>query len=50
LREAGYDLTWPFGTADLLKVLVPEPPKFAGKQFASVEEALADGPSSSRNL
>jgi len=42
--KAGYDLTWPFGTADRLEVRVPAPPKFAGKRFASVEAALADGP------
>lgn len=42
--KAGYDLTWPFGTADRLEVRVPAPPKFAGKRFPSVEAALADGP------
>ncbi|MEX2035487.1 MAG: UbiD family decarboxylase [Xanthobacteraceae bacterium] len=42
--KAGYDLTWPFGAADRLEVRVPAPPKFAGKRFASVEAALADGP------
>jgi len=41
--KAGYDLTWPFGTGGRLEVRVPEPPKFAGKRFASVEAALADG-------
>jgi hypothetical protein len=42
--KAGYDLTWPFGTANRLEVRVPAPPAFAGKRFASVEAALADGP------
>jgi 2,5-furandicarboxylate decarboxylase 1 len=42
--KAGFDLTWPFGTADRLEVRVPAPPKFAGKRFSSVEAALADGP------
>ncbi len=42
--KAGYDLTWPFGTADRLETRVPEPPRFAGRRFASVEAALADGP------
>jgi 2,5-furandicarboxylate decarboxylase 1 len=42
--KAGYDLTWAFGTHDRLEVRVPAPPKFAGKRFASVEAALADGP------
>ena len=42
--KAGYDLTWPFGTADRLEVRVPAPPTFAGKRFPSVEAALADGP------
>jgi 2,5-furandicarboxylate decarboxylase 1 len=42
--KAGYDLTWPFGSANRLEVKVPEPPKFSGKRFPSVEAALADGP------
>ena len=42
--KAGFDLTWPFGTADRLEVRVPAPPRFGGKLFASVEAALADGP------
>jgi UbiD family decarboxylase len=42
--KAGYDLTWPFGEGDRLEVRVPAPPTFAGKSFASVEAALADGP------
>jgi 2,5-furandicarboxylate decarboxylase 1 len=42
--KAGYDLTWPFGTADRLEVRVPAPPRFAGRRFASIAAALADGP------
>jgi UbiD family decarboxylase len=42
--KAGYDLTWPFGQADRLETRVPAPPKFAGRRFASLEAALADGP------
>ena len=42
--KAGYDLTWPFGTAERLETRVPAPPRFAGKRFTSVEAALADGP------
>lgn len=42
--KAGFDLTWPFGTGERLEARVPEPPMFEGKRFASVAEALADGP------
>jgi 2,5-furandicarboxylate decarboxylase 1 len=42
--KAGFDLTWPFGTGTRLETRVPEPPHFAGKRFASIEAALADGP------
>jgi 3-polyprenyl-4-hydroxybenzoate decarboxylase len=42
--KAGFDLTWPFGTATRIEVRVPEPPHFEGRRFASVEAALADGP------
>ena len=42
--KAGFDLTWPFGTAARLETRVPEPPRFEGKRFASIEAALADGP------
>jgi len=41
--KAGFDLTWPFGTGNRLETRVPEPPRFEGKRFASVEAALADG-------
>ncbi len=42
--KAGFDLTWPFGTGGRLETRVPEPPRFAGPRFASLEAALADGP------
>jgi hypothetical protein len=42
--KAGYDLTWPFGQADRLETQVPAPPRFAGKGFPSIIDALADGP------
>jgi 3-polyprenyl-4-hydroxybenzoate decarboxylase len=42
--KAGFDLTWPFGTGTRLETRIPEPPRFAGRRFASVEAALADGP------
>ncbi len=35
--KAGFDLTWPFGTGTRLETRVPEPPRFAGRRFASVE-------------
>jgi 2,5-furandicarboxylate decarboxylase 1 len=42
--KAGFDLTWPFGTAGRLETRVPGPPCFAGARFASIEAALNDGP------
>ena len=42
--KAGYDLTWPFGTAGRLEARVPAPPAFKGRRFPSLEAALADGP------
>src|SRR5262249_8731306 len=42
--KAGFDLTWRFGTASRLEATVPEPPRYAGKRFASIATALADGP------
>ncbi len=42
--KAGFDLTWPFGTGTRLETRIPEPPRFAGRRFASIEAALADGP------
>lgn len=42
--KAGFDLTLPLSEARGLESVVPEPPRFEGKRFASVEAALADGP------
>jgi 2,5-furandicarboxylate decarboxylase 1 len=42
--KAGFDLTWPFGSGNRLETRIPEPPRFEGKKFPSVEAALADGP------
>src|SRR5262245_25452945 len=42
--KAGFDLTWPVGAANKLEMRVPEPPRYAGKRFPSIEAALADGP------
>jgi UbiD family decarboxylase len=42
--KAGFDLTWPFGTAGRLETRVPGPPRFVGARFASIEAALNDGP------
>jgi 3-polyprenyl-4-hydroxybenzoate decarboxylase len=42
--KAGFDLTWPFGGGARLEARVPEPPRFAGQRYASVEAALRDGP------
>src|SRR5436190_2549822 len=41
--KAGFDLTWPFGSATRIETRVPEPPRFAGARFPSVEAALAHG-------
>jgi len=42
--KAGFDLTWPFGSAARIETQVPEPPRFEGSRFPSVEAALAHGP------
>ncbi|MFL6824322.1 MAG: hypothetical protein ACJ8FA_17305 [Xanthobacteraceae bacterium] len=42
--KAGFDLTWPFGSATRIETRVPEPPRFAGARFPSIEAALAHGP------
>ena len=39
----GIDLTWPFGSAARIETQVPEPPRFQGSRFPSVEAALAHG-------
>jgi UbiD family decarboxylase len=41
--KAGFDLTLPLG-ARSLESRVPEPPRFEGRGFDSLEAALADGP------
>lgn len=42
--KAGYDLTLPLGADRKLEAQIPQPPRFAGARFASIEAALADGP------
>ena len=45
--KAGFDLTLPParpGEPRPIGQMIPEPPRFEGPRFASVEEALADGP------
>ncbi len=42
--KAGYDLTMPVGTRNKLEAEIPEPPRYQGARFASVEAALRDGP------
>src|SRR5712692_8616943 len=42
--KAGFDLTLPAGEARGIESAIPEPPRFEGKRFDSVEAALADGP------
>jgi 3-polyprenyl-4-hydroxybenzoate decarboxylase len=42
--KAGFDLTWPVGASSKLEMQVPAPPRFAGRRFASIAAALADGP------
>jgi UbiD family decarboxylase len=48
--KAGFDLTWPFGSAARLEQQVPEAPSFSGRRFPSLEAALADGPKSFEEL
>jgi len=42
--KAGFDLTLPVGEARGIESTTPEPPRFEGERFPSVEAALADGP------
>jgi 2,5-furandicarboxylate decarboxylase 1 len=42
--KAGFDLTLPMGGEREIESTIPEPPRFEGKRFASVEAALEDGP------
>jgi len=48
--KAGFDLTLPFGGQRALESEIPEPPRFEGARFASVEAALRDGPKFFENL
>jgi 3-polyprenyl-4-hydroxybenzoate decarboxylase len=42
--KGGYDLTMPAGARRSLEAEIPQPPRFAGARFASIEAALRDGP------
>ena len=42
--KAGYDCTMPIGTTRKLEAEIPEPPHYQGGRFASVEDALREGP------
>jgi len=42
--KAGFDLTLPFGERGGIESRPPEPPRYEGRRFDSVEAALADGP------
>jgi 2,5-furandicarboxylate decarboxylase 1 len=42
--KAGFDLTWPVGSNTRIETRVPEPPRFHGRRFGSLEAALAHGP------
>jgi UbiD family decarboxylase len=48
--KAGYDLTLPFGGQRAIESEIPQPPRFEGKRFESVEAALRDGPKFFENL
>jgi UbiD family decarboxylase len=48
--KAGYDLTSPFGRQQALESEIPQPPRFEGRRFESVEAALRDGPKFFENL
>lgn len=41
--KVGFDLTWPFGKS-MMEFAVPEPPAYEGRRFASLRDALQDGP------
>jgi UbiD family decarboxylase len=42
--KAGYDCTMPIGARKSLEAEIPEPPKYEGARFASVADALREGP------
>jgi 2,5-furandicarboxylate decarboxylase 1 len=48
--KAGYDLTMPIGSQRKLEAEIPEPPRYQGARFASVEAALREGPKFFENL
>lgn len=50
--KAGYDLTLPFGKRDALELSVPRPPKprDTNSRFATVRDALTDGPKTFETL
>ena len=48
--KAGYDLTLPVGRPTRIGLEIPQPPRFEGRRFASVEAALRDGPKYFENL
>ncbi|WP_246013301.1 UbiD family decarboxylase [Pigmentiphaga humi] len=42
--KAGFDLTWTFGASSRMEATTPVPPRYEGRRFESVRDALADGP------
>lgn len=42
--KAGFDLTIPFGLERTIDLSLPDPPTYGGARFATVGDALADGP------
>ena len=48
--KAGYDMTMPIGSQSRLEAEIPEPPRYQGARFASVEAALREGPKFFENL
>jgi hypothetical protein len=42
--KAGFDLTLSFGERKGIESRLPEPPRYEGTRYDSVEAALADGP------
>ncbi|HEY7301486.1 MAG TPA: UbiD family decarboxylase [Xanthobacteraceae bacterium] len=41
--KAGFDLTMPLGARQNLEAEIPQPPRYAGERFGSVEDALRHG-------
>lgn len=48
--KAGFDCTMPIEVASSLESKVPKPPTYEGKRFASLEDALRDGPKTFEEL